>query len=514
MTVSSTATRVTFTGNGVTVAFATGFPFFDASEIEVIERVIATGVETVKTLTTHYSVSGGGGASGTVTAVAAPASTVQWVIRRKTARTQEIDYTPNDPFPAETHEAGLDRLKMNVQELGEEQDRALKFPATDSASLSAELPSSVDRAGKFLTFDSSGEPTVSAGSADGLTVSSFAATLLDDADAAAARATLGISTTGLDIDGLSALTAPAVNDTLPIYDLSALANRKIALSDLFKIIDALTAETAPATGDEVAVYDVSAGTADKMTLSDLLKVLNSLTEDTSPDGAADFVLTYDTSASAVKKVKPNNLAVAGISGMSVQVFTGSGTWTKPSGVKFVRAVCVGPGGGGGGCQSGSSGLAGGGGAGGYSEKTVDVTAIASVAVTIGSGGGGGNGATGASGGAGSSATSFGAHCSAAAGSGGIGSASTPNGGAGGAGSSGDVNISGQAGLKGGGTYVEPGSGGNSPRGFGFGGRAVNTDTAGVAATGYGAGGGAARGGGGDYNGGGGASGICIVMEFK
>lgn len=35
--------------------------------------------------------------------------------------------------------------------------------------------------------------------------------------------------------------------------------------------------------------------------------INALTEDTSPDEAADFVLTYDTSASAHKKVKPNNL---------------------------------------------------------------------------------------------------------------------------------------------------------------------------------------------------------------
>ena len=168
MTVSSTVTRVTYTGNGVTTAFATTFPFFDAAEIEVVERVIATGAETVKTLTTHYTVTGGAGATGTVTAVTgAPSSAVQWVLRRVTARTQEIDYTPNDPFPAETHEQGLDRLKMNVQELAEEQSRALKFPKSDSASLSGAIPSSVARAGKFLTFDIDGAPTVSAGSADG-----------------------------------------------------------------------------------------------------------------------------------------------------------------------------------------------------------------------------------------------------------------------------------------------------------------------------------------------------------
>lgn len=76
-------------------------------------------------------------------------------------------------------------------------------------------------------------------------------------------------------------------------------------------ITAQTAETAPATGDEIALYDVSVPAHRKMLLSDLLKVINGLTEDTTPDAAADFVLTYDTSASAVKKAKPQNLGAAG-----------------------------------------------------------------------------------------------------------------------------------------------------------------------------------------------------------
>lgn len=36
--------------------------------------------------------------------------------------------------------------------------------------------------------------------------------------------------------------------------------------------------------------------------------VNALTEDTSPDTSADFILTYDTSASGHKKVKPSNIA--------------------------------------------------------------------------------------------------------------------------------------------------------------------------------------------------------------
>ena len=189
MTVSTTTTKAIYNGDGSTTGFPTTFEFFDAADIEVIERVIATGGETVKTLSTDYTVSGGNGATGTVTAVTAPASTVQWAIRRKTPLTQQIDYVENDDFPAETHEQGLDRGVMIAQERQEELDRALKFPVSDAASLDPEIPNSVDRAGQFLAFDVSGNPMAAAG-ASGVPVSAFMQTLLDDTDAAAGRTTL------------------------------------------------------------------------------------------------------------------------------------------------------------------------------------------------------------------------------------------------------------------------------------------------------------------------------------
>jgi hypothetical protein len=224
MTVSSTTTRVTYTGNGVTIAFATTFPFFTAGEIEVIERVAASGAETVKALTTHYTVSGGNGATGTVTAVGgAPPSTVQWVLRRKTARTQEIDYTPNDPFPAETHEQGLDRLKMNVQELGEENDRALKFPKSDASGLSGTIPSSVARANRVLAFDSSGAPVVSNQTLSGLEAPADAVAAAAAASASAAAAS---GSAGSAAASAAAAAATAASIGLPAAVASTMLRRK------------------------------------------------------------------------------------------------------------------------------------------------------------------------------------------------------------------------------------------------------------------------------------------------
>ena len=63
MTVSSQTSRVSYAGNGSTKAFAVSFYFLADSHLKVILRA-ADGSETVKTLTTDYTVSGAGNPSG------------------------------------------------------------------------------------------------------------------------------------------------------------------------------------------------------------------------------------------------------------------------------------------------------------------------------------------------------------------------------------------------------------------------------------------------------------------
>ena len=172
MTVSSTNTRNSYSGNGSTTVFAYTFKIFDDDDITVIIRTDSTGAETTKTKTTHYSVSGVGVASGgNITFGSAPASGETVVLLRTTARTQTTDYTPNDPFPAATHEDALDKLTFMVQELEETVGRSLKVSKTNVIATSEFTTSAADRANKLLSFDGSGDLTVTEGKVDTVTAS-------------------------------------------------------------------------------------------------------------------------------------------------------------------------------------------------------------------------------------------------------------------------------------------------------------------------------------------------------
>lgn len=202
MTIAATTNRVTYTGNGATTAFAFAYPFHAQADLVVIETIIATGVQTTKALTTDYTISGTTDAQGhyssggTVNAVTAPASTVTWTIYRDPSPIQSTDFVQNDDLPAESLESALDYQTLLNQRTRDMIARALRQPEGDSATIDV-LPAKVTRASKFLAFDANGDPIAAAGTAASLTpVSAFIDTLLDDASATTARATLGAAASG------------------------------------------------------------------------------------------------------------------------------------------------------------------------------------------------------------------------------------------------------------------------------------------------------------------------------
>lgn len=227
MTVSTTASRISYTGDDTTDALSFPYPVLAEGDLVVIETVIATGVETTQTITTDYTVSiAGDGSSATVTPVSTFASTTTWTIYRDPAATQSTDFVDNDSLPAASIENALDRLTMIAQRSRDIVTRSLRQPEGDTADISA-LPTKVDRASTYLAFDADGDPIATAGTTSDITVSTFMETLLDDTTAAAARTTLGAGTGDGDLSAADTSTTFVGNNKATAANIRAGADNVI-----------------------------------------------------------------------------------------------------------------------------------------------------------------------------------------------------------------------------------------------------------------------------------------------
>ena len=161
MTVSSLTTKNSYSGNASTTTFAYGFKIFTSAEIKVFIRS-AAGTETLKTLTTHYTLANVGNASGgnvVFESDSVPAATETVVLIRDTALTQTLDLVENDPFLSGSFENSLDKVTHQMIELQEEVDRSFKVSQTNSITSAEFTDSAATRASKTLGFDSDGNLT-------------------------------------------------------------------------------------------------------------------------------------------------------------------------------------------------------------------------------------------------------------------------------------------------------------------------------------------------------------------
>lgn len=128
MTVSNTTSVVQYTGNGVTVNWPTGYRFFRNTDLVLTKRS-SSGVTTLLTLNTDYSVSGADAPQGGTVTTTSPigAGELLTVARVLTAQ-QLTDLRNQGNYFAEIHEDVFDYLTMLIQQTGESDSRALRHP--------------------------------------------------------------------------------------------------------------------------------------------------------------------------------------------------------------------------------------------------------------------------------------------------------------------------------------------------------------------------------------------------
>ena len=156
MTVASTTNKQSYNGNGSQSVFAYTFKIFVDADIKVY---VGT---TLKTLNTHYTLSGVGTTSGgnvTFTSGNFPVSgTGNVTILRSLALTQGLDLVNYGRFDAEVVEAQYDKIVMMVQQLQEQADRTIRFSTTVSDAGGVEITDTVaERSNKVLAYDANGD---------------------------------------------------------------------------------------------------------------------------------------------------------------------------------------------------------------------------------------------------------------------------------------------------------------------------------------------------------------------
>lgn len=189
-----------FTGNGVTTSFPFTFKCFGKTEMTWTRRSSA-GVEAVLVLDLDYSVTLNGDQNaspgGSITfplggsAYAILAASEKLVGVSNAPETQLNALVAAGGFFPQVIENALDRAVLLTQQISQLLTRTLSYPVTDAA-VSAALPTSTQRAGMFLAFDSSGNP-IAANAVTGAPASIAMQPVISAATLAAARAAMGVN---------------------------------------------------------------------------------------------------------------------------------------------------------------------------------------------------------------------------------------------------------------------------------------------------------------------------------
>lgn len=184
--------REAFIASAGQTVFPYDFPVYAASDLQL--RRVRSGTETVLTLAVDYTVTGAGlQAGGSITLTTPALAGDQITILSAQPASRLSAYSAAGDLRADALNADFNRLWIVQQQIADLLTRVLRLPPADPAA-NLDLPPVATRASRYLAFDGAGLPIAAPGTA-GTPTSAFIATLLDDVDAAAARATLGAPAT-------------------------------------------------------------------------------------------------------------------------------------------------------------------------------------------------------------------------------------------------------------------------------------------------------------------------------
>ncbi len=235
--------RQSFTLGAATTTFTFTFKCNSSDDVLVYAPLISTGLPTAAlTIDTDYTIAATGGSylnGGVVTISPALGVTYTVKIVRRIKQSQE---TPQGAITPTSIVAALDKVTRMVQDAEDRKNRSIYIPESDAVSFDMVLPNSIDRVGKYLSFDSAGNVAaatiIEAGS---VSFSTIGSNIAGAADAAAVRVLLG-----LDTGDNVAFTNGAFSGTLDVTGATELVG-------IVTIADASVTKTTAAPGADAQI---------------------------------------------------------------------------------------------------------------------------------------------------------------------------------------------------------------------------------------------------------------------
>jgi hypothetical protein len=234
VTVAATARKAgPFAGDGATVNFDFAFKIFAATDV-VVTFTSAAGVDTVKTITTDYTVLMNAdqdvSPGGRVTMLVAPAGggTPEKITLSSAVPESQGTVLPNGgQWNAKVVERALDKVTVLVGQVREVLSRTLRQPISDTTVI-GDLPTATIRRGKFLAFEDSAAAQPMASAGPGTTpVSSAMSPVVSAATLAAGRTAFGVAASGANAD-ITSLAAPALGAATATTAAAADSSTKVA----------------------------------------------------------------------------------------------------------------------------------------------------------------------------------------------------------------------------------------------------------------------------------------------
>ena len=144
--IADNSPRISYTATSGQTAFTVPFEFFDNTDLNVYIN------DNTQTLTTHYTVTGGSGSTGSITLVTGATAGDIVVITRDVTLERTTDFPTSGPFQVASLNTELDKVVAMIADMKDLADRGLRLSDSDT-SATLVLANKDTRKGTVLAFN-------------------------------------------------------------------------------------------------------------------------------------------------------------------------------------------------------------------------------------------------------------------------------------------------------------------------------------------------------------------------